>query len=102
MPGGERPCRTGSNRRHAVSGRSTAGNPLYLISVRDAAVVRAPRRLLRVLEEMRTVASAVDADLGPSQTGDGFLSHVSARAIEAVCLLMVDSLDFETLMRMIP
>ena len=34
-----------------------------------------------------------DADFGSSQAGEVLLSHVSARAIEAVCLLMVDSLD---------
>jgi hypothetical protein len=32
------------------------------------------------------------------EAGSVFLSHVSARAIEAVCLRMVDSLDLETLM----
>jgi hypothetical protein len=51
---------------------------------------------------MRTGERVADADPGAAQAGDVFRSHVSARAIEAVCLLMVDSLDFETLMRMIP
>ena len=37
-------------------------------------------------------------DLGTSQTVGVFLSQVSARAIEAVCLLMIDSLDLKTLM----
>jgi hypothetical protein len=40
----------------------------------------------------------MDAGLGTTQAGDVFFSHVSARAIEAVCLLMIDSLDLETLM----
>jgi hypothetical protein len=44
----------------------------------------------------------MDADFGTSHAGDVFLNHVSARAIEAVCLLMVDSLDLETLMQVIP
>jgi hypothetical protein len=44
----------------------------------------------------------VDAVLDASQPGDVFLSHVSASAIEAVCLLMIDSLDLETLMTVIP
>ena len=44
----------------------------------------------------------VDSELGAAQPRDVFLSHVSARAIEAVCLLMADSLDLETLMKMIP
>lgn len=43
----------------------------------------------------------MDADLGASQPGEVFLSHVSASAIEAVCLLMVDSLDLETLMKVV-
>jgi hypothetical protein len=47
---------------------------------------------------MRTGDMVVNADLGTTQTYDVFFSHVSARAIEAVCLLMVDSLDLETLM----
>jgi hypothetical protein len=77
------------------------GDPAYLISVRDVPIVLAPRRLLRV-PEMRTGDRVGDADPGAAQAGDVFLSHVSARAIEAVCLLMVDSLDFETLMSIIP
>ena len=44
----------------------------------------------------------LDADFGAAQAGEVFLSHVSARAIEAVCLLMIDSLDLETLMNVIP
>jgi hypothetical protein len=45
---------------------------------------------------------ALNSNLGVTQAAEVFLSHVSARAIEAVCLLMVDSLDLETLMRVIP
>ena len=44
----------------------------------------------------------VNADPGPMHWAGVFLSHVSARAIEAVCLLMVDPLDLETLMSVIP
>jgi hypothetical protein len=44
----------------------------------------------------------VNADLGAVQAGEVFLSHVSARAIDAVCLLMLNSLDRETLMEVIP
>jgi cell shape-determining protein MreC len=53
-------------------------------------------------EEIRTGDEVVNSDLGAAQPRDVFLSHVSARAIEAVCLLMVDSLDLETLMQIIP
>jgi hypothetical protein len=38
----------------------------------------------------------------PISAGEVFLSHVSARAIEAVCFLMINSLDLETLMQTIP
>ena len=44
---------------------------------------------------------AVNADLDATEPGDVFLSHVSASAIEAVCLLMIDSLDLETLMKFV-
>ena len=43
-----------------------------------------------------------DADRDAAEQGGVFLSHVSASAIEAVCLLMVDSLDLETLMKFCP
>ena len=62
------------------------------------AVVLAPSRLLREAEEMRTGDMVANSDLG----AEAFRSHVSARAIEAVCLLMVDSFDLETLMQVIP
>jgi hypothetical protein len=68
----------------------------YLIAVRDAAVDLSSRGPLSVTEEIRT-GDVVDADFGAAQAGGVLLSHVSARAIEAVCLLMVDSLDLETL-----
>jgi hypothetical protein len=45
---------------------------------------------------------AVNADLNAAEPGEVFLSHVSASAIDAVCLLMVDSLDLETLMKVVP
>ena len=50
---------------------------------------------------MRT-GTMVISDLGATQAAGVFLSHDSARAIEALCLLMFDSLDLETLMRIIP
>nr|WP_246787572.1 hypothetical protein [Bradyrhizobium sp. CCBAU 53421] len=53
-------------------------------------------------EEMRAGAVVVNSCLGTSQAGKVLRSHVSARAIEAVCLLMFDSLDLETLMLVIP
>jgi hypothetical protein len=44
----------------------------------------------------------VHSDPGSTEAADILLSHVSARAIEAVCLLMADSFDLETLMQIIP
>ena len=43
----------------------------------------------------------VNTDSGTVQE-EVFFNHASARAIEAVCLLMVDSLDLETLMQVLP
>jgi hypothetical protein len=57
---------------------------------------------LRVAEEIRPRDVVVDADLSASEAGEVFLSHVSTSAIEAVCLLMIDSLDLETLMQVVP
>ena len=45
---------------------------------------------------------AMVASLGAPGAGKLFLSHVNACAIEAVCLLIIDALSFETLMKLIP
>jgi hypothetical protein len=45
---------------------------------------------------------SVSVDLGASGAGEVLLSHVSARAVEAVCLLMIDSLDLVRLMKAVP
>jgi hypothetical protein len=66
------------------------------------AVVLSASGLLRVAKQIRSRDGVRDADLCASQAEEVFLSHVSARAIEAVCLLMADSLDLETLMQTIP
>jgi len=57
---------------------------------------------LRVAEEIRTGDIAVNSGLGIIGAVEIVRSHVSARAIEAVCRLMLDSLDLETLMQVIP
>jgi hypothetical protein len=57
---------------------------------------------LRVAEEVRTGDIAVNSGLGIIGAVEIVRSHVSARAIEAVCRLMLDSLDLETLMQVIP
>jgi hypothetical protein len=44
----------------------------------------------------------VDVDVGASGAGEVPLSHVSARAVEAVRLLMIISLNLEMLMKVIP
>ena len=86
-------------------GKSVAArrrNPVHLTPVRDPAVVLTPGGPRRGSGEIRTGDVAVSSGPGPSQAGKVFFSHVNARAIEAVCLLMVDSLDLETLMSVIP
>ena len=58
--------------------------------------------LLRIAQDVRARDAVVDPNLGVVQAGEVFHSHVSASSIEAVCLLMIDSLDLETLMKVIP
>ena len=53
-------------------------------------------------EEIGADDMRVDVDLGASEAEEVPLSHVSARAVEAVRLLMINSLNLETLMRFIP
>ena len=57
---------------------------------------------MTVPEETRCRELVVDADFSAPQSVDVFLSNVRAIAIEAVCLLMIDSLDLETLMKVVP
>lgn len=51
--------------------------------------------------EARTGAKVMEANPAAPGTGKLFLSHVRTCAIEAVCLLMMDALSFETLMNII-
>jgi hypothetical protein len=74
------------------------GNPVHLIPVENPSVILTPCGLLCVAKQIRSRDVMTDADFGSSQAGEVLLSHVSARAIEAVCLLMVDSFGLETLM----
>jgi hypothetical protein len=78
-----------------------ARDAVHLIAIRDAALILAPRGLLSAPEEIRAGDMVVNADLGPMQSAEVF-NHVSARAIEAVCLLMVSALNLETLISVIP
>ena len=66
------------------------------MSARYAAVDLTPCDLLGVREEIRTGDMVAKSDLGTTQPAEVFRNHVSARAMEAVCLLIVD-FDFETL-----
>jgi len=51
---------------------------------------------------MRTGDMVVNSDPDVAEAGEIPLSHVSARAIDAVCLLITNSRDLETLMQVIP
>ena len=53
-------------------------------------------------EEIGARSMTADVDLGASEPGEVPLSHVSARAVEAVRLLMINSLNLEPLMKVIP
>lgn len=56
----------------------------------------------RVAEETGAGDMKVDVDLGASEAGKAFLSHVRTCAVEAVCLLMIDLLDLKTLIKIAP
>jgi hypothetical protein len=79
-----------------------SSHPVYRSPIRDAAVVLTPRGFLCVLEKIISSEVVAGADFGAAQSEEVFLSHVSARAIEAVCFLMVDPFDLETLMQVVP
>jgi len=59
-----------------------------------------PARIISPLDISSDVG--VDVDLRASEAGEVLLSHLSARAVEAVRLLMIALLDLETLMKVIP
>jgi hypothetical protein len=54
------------------------------------------------MPEIRTGVISENSGLGASDAAEIVRSHVRARAIEAVCRLTANSLDRETLMRVIP
>jgi hypothetical protein len=88
-----------SSERFPLLLTQVAAQLVYLIPIGGAAI--SFPRFLR-LPEVVPVRDVVDADLDAAEPGDVFLSHVSASAIEAGCLLTVDSLDLETLMKVCP
>lgn len=53
-------------------------------------------------EEIGARNTTADVDLGAPEAAEVPLSHVSARAVEAVRLLMINSLNLDTLMKVIP
>lgn len=53
-------------------------------------------------EEIGADDMRVDVELGASEAEEVPLSQVSARAVEAVRLLMINTLNLETVMRFIP
>jgi hypothetical protein len=73
-------------RRSCHVSRSQRCDAVHLMSIQYLAIVLARRGLLSVAEETRTGDVVGNADLGVTQASVVFLSHISARAIEAVCL----------------
>ena len=88
--------------RDGVFGRRRSRRyTIDLIAMRELGIIVAPRAALRGPEEACARDVMMDADLSASEV-DMLLSHVSASAIEAVCLRMIDSRDLETLMAIGP
>jgi hypothetical protein len=77
-------------------------NAVHLIAIGAAAVIFAPRRLLRIAEEICPRNVMVDADFSAAQTAEVLFRPIRARTIERIGFLMVDPFDFETLMQVVP
>jgi hypothetical protein len=70
-------------------------------AIAQSPVIFPPRILLRVAEEVRSRNVTVDADRSASQAAEELLSPVSARAVSAIRLLMIDCFDLETIMQLV-
>jgi len=56
---------------------------------------------LRVAEEISASNVMVDANFSAAETAEVLFRPICARAIKRVCFLMVDTFDFETLMKVV-
>jgi hypothetical protein len=57
---------------------------------------------LRVVEDISSRNVMVDANFSAAETAEVLFRPICARAIKRVCFLMVDTFDFETLMKVVP
>jgi hypothetical protein len=60
------------------------GHAAHLIAIRDAAIILAPRRLLRIAKQIRACNVMVNARFSTAQAGETFLGLVGAGTIEAL------------------
>ena len=74
----------------------------HLVAIGDAAGIFPPCRLPSAAEATRARDEMMDADRSASEAAEVCLSQVRASAIEVVCLRVIDSLDRETLMEVVP
>src|ERR1700728_1590952 len=79
-----------------------AGKFLYLLAVRQAAVILAPRRFLRIPEKIVPGDMVMMADLGAAHTGEKFLRPIGASAILRIGFLVVDALHFVLGVKLVP
>ena len=77
------------------------GNAAHLIAIRDAAFLT-PGGLLRVAEEISASNVMVDADFSAAEAAEVLFRPIRACAVERVRFLMIDPLDFKSLMKVVP
>jgi hypothetical protein len=82
--------------------RCKCGNRLHPISGGDAAVIFPPPSFLGLAEEICPRNVMVDADFNAARAADVLLGLMSAGAIQRIGFLVVDPLDLEAFMSVVP
>jgi hypothetical protein len=75
--------------------QSEVGNLANLLAIGYAAVIFAPRRLLRVTQEIGTGDMVMMTGFRATQAGEIAFRPIRASAVEAVSLLVIDAAHFK-------
>ena len=82
----------------SISRRQAVGD---LLAIARARVISPRWTFLRIASEIYVSNVMADADFNTAQAAEELRSSVSTRAVEAICLLVIDSRDLETLMKVV-
>lgn len=69
---------------------------MYLLTIRHAAVIFTPRRLLCIGKQIDARDVVVVADFGPAHTAEKLFRRIRAGAVLGICLFVLDALYLET------